>query len=242
MSDCIHPYAKPLAVPGLYQCSVCGEMFSKQEKTVKHKVENWPMPGVHYAFNTGGVLWTNTQMKLAEQGSTGWMNIPLKIVLKYGWYISVIGMDDYLVMPVTRKKLNVFYSSRRLTNNGGPKYKYPPCGMDCKRVWTSSDVLGDPVALAEGVADAAYVSELLDSIALMGSFLSQEVFDLVKGRTVLVMMDGDMKGIGATTKILQELKGAKIVIPVFMPEEKDPTDLSYTKILREIKFQAGIRL
>ncbi len=167
----------------------------------------------------------------------GWSRIPFKIAKKYGWYISVTTTGEYLVMPILRASRPVFESARRLTGDGS-KYIYPK-GVD-KHVWLSGKI-GNVALIAEGVADAAYLSQLGSSIALLGSFVGPEVVTLTKkkGVSTLLLFDGDIKGREATIKALTLLPWAK---PVFLPEDKDPTDLSLNALRKLILKQTGVKL
>src|SRR5574341_670471 len=140
-----------------------------------------------------------------------WPNILHRIAQKYGWYGSVIGMDDYLIMPIVRNKLIVGYSARRITDNGGKKYLLP--SGRAKRPWFSWEFAGTrkdlpepwPIFVAEGVADAAYLSALGPAMATLGTYAE------LPEQAIITVMDGDAKGIEAAFRLVQEQKKRGII-------------------------------
>lgn len=216
-----HAYVRKIA-PDKAICLDCGRFLD-----LKAKNENKGpliMPPLLYDFD-----------KYTWPMWNPWPNISLKLAEKYGWYGSVIGMDDYLVMPIFRRKLPVGYSARRITNNGGKKYRLPK--DRAKYIWQSSDSLRLPVLVGEGVADAVWLSQLGSSVALLGSY--GEIPEL----PIITVMDGDEKGIEAAFRIVQEQKKKGIVgaQAVILPGG-DPTDYTLKELSKIITDQTGVRL
>lgn len=215
---CSHSYSRP--VGDYYVCYSCGEIF---KKTKPHMMVA-EMPPVIYRLDRS--IWKDI---------TPWPNISYEVANRYGWYITVIRNDDYLVMPVFEKKNPIFYSARRLTDNGGLKYMTPK-GVQ-KRIWKSKDRLKSPILLAEGIADAAYLSQLSDSVAVLGSY-GDIAFP------VIIMFDADTHGIDAAFRLLEKQQkngifGSKVVI---LPDGGDPTDYSLPDLRKIIKERVGVLL
>jgi DNA primase len=159
-----------------------------------------------------------------------WGGIPLQLAKKYGWYVTQDNFGIRLVMPIFRKGEPVFYASRDLTGNAYLKYTYPK-GVE-KQVWISKDKLVSPVVLTEGIADAVYASQVFPSVvALLGNYLMESVIPLLVGKVVVVMLDGDIRGFEGTARIVQGLLRKGIAVtPVYLPEGKDPTDLTLEQL------------
>jgi DNA primase len=165
---------------------------------------------------------------------TPWPLISATLAVKYGWYASFLNGRQYLVMPIFRNGVPVYYSAR-LLGEGQPAYKYLyPTGVK-KLYWTSSDALEDPIIICEGVADAVYCSSIGSSIAVLGSYYNGSLDDKLAGHHVALVLDGDAPGILAAMTIKQNLKNVKSVKVVILPGEKDPTDFEVCK-LREIVY------
>ncbi len=192
-----------------------------------------PLP-VHYGL---------TEITWERDRPESWMRIPFIVAHKNGWYISVTAHGDYLVMPIFRNGKQVFYSARRLRGEGS-KYIYPK-GVD-KRVWISHNMERGidirRVFLVEGAADAAYLTFLFSkwagAIGLLGSYLSPEVFTLTEGMIIYTMFDGDVKGREATMGVQKKMPWS---IPIFLPRDADPTDLTKRE-LHSIMKQQGIKI
>lgn len=165
--------------------------------------------------------------------------IPFELADKYHWYVSVIGMDDYLIMPVSVNRKEVFYSARRLTNNGGLKYRTPPVGTGGKYVFFTEGIAKAKwVFIVEGIADAVWVSGIYPAIALLGTYWNDSLIPILKGKKVIATFDGDMPGIGATAGVLNACILAGIECNFLrLPNKKDPTDLSYAQIRALMKRQ-----
>ena len=220
---CSHPYLKKLS-PDASVCTECGMIIKKQGRI--YDITPLQMPPVVYILTPE--RWEEIKP---------WPLMPFKIVKKYGWYISFIYGRQYLVMPVFEKGEGpVFYSARCIEKDCPKKYKYNTPENRERRMWTSGR-LGKVVLVGEGIADAAYLSQLAPSLALLGSHGELS-------RPVITITDGDQAGIEAAFKIQQALKAKGIVgsNAVMLPPGKDPTDLTLAELRKIIKAQTGVRL
>ena len=227
MIECSHPYIKKLA-PGSGVCLECGAIVTKQSKV--YDTSPLQMPPV--IFELTPVYWEQVRP---------WPLISYELAKKYGWYVSMIQGRFYLVMPVLLKKVPVFYSARCLLawNSllGCPKeFKYTTPAGRARKMWSSGG-RGKYKLYGEGIADAAYLSQLAPSRALLGS--SWSVLDYA-----ILVLDGDAKGIEAAFKIVQDARkrGMVNVKTVLLPPGKDPTDVPIEKLRKLIKEQTGVEL
>jgi hypothetical protein len=192
-------------------CLQCKQFIKAEE--VQDKCEEPKLPPE--IFGISERLWKTV---------SPWPLMPFETAKKYGWYITIIGLDDYLVMPIWRNGEAVFYSARNLSNNGGPKYNYQKGAK--REYWTSRDTMESPIVICEGVADAAYVSNVADSIALLSNYYNNSLNSTLAGKRVIVALDGDTVGITSAFTIAKQLKGlVKSVSVVTLPDGLDPTDL-----------------
>lgn len=162
-----------------------------------------------------------------------WPFMPYEAVRRYDWYITMIGSDEFLVMPITRGGKNVSFSARRLSGSGN-KYHYQ-AGVR-KAYWLSEDTLpNSPIIMCEGVADAAYCSFLGSSIGVLGSYYDGSLDDLLRNRNVALLFDCDGAGLVASMRIATHIqKVAKNCKVVVLPYKKDPTDLELPKLRERI--------
>lgn len=215
-NSCNHAY-KIKRGPLLF-CLQC-KQFIKAEKEDRECTELQLPPEI---YNITEKLW---------QKVSPWPLMPFETVKRYGWYITIIGLDDYLVMPVLRDGVPVFYSARCLTKRGGKKYHYQTGAK--KHYWISNDKMESPIVLCEGVADAAYTANVADSIAILGNFYDSSVDSYLVDKRVLVALDGDAIGFTSAVRIAKQLKqaGVKEVEVISLPDNQDPTDIP----LQELK-------
>lgn len=225
---CSHPYVHRVN-DGLL-CLDCGAVIKPQEKV--YSTEPLVMPP--FIFQLTEAYWKDRNP---------W-RISRKMALKYRWYGSIIYNREYLVMPIYDHAASsepVFYSARCLTEcETAPKYDTP---KDYKRVmWKSWEFVdlssptdGDYVLIGEGVADAAWLSQLGPSIALLGSHGELN-------RPFILVLDGDERGINAAFEIVQEAKRAGLVDAktVVLPAGADPTDVPVDELRSIIFEQTGV--
>jgi hypothetical protein len=163
-----------------------------------------------------------------------WPNIPYQLVQEYEWYISFMQNSEYLIMPVIRDGVQVYFSARKLDDGPGPKYYYQKGTK--KEYWVSKGFPKDIVCIGEGVADAIYLSLFGSSIGILGSHYDGSLDKMLQGRLVFVVMDSDPAGVAASLCIAAHCdKIARKTKIVTLPKGLDPTDLA-PKDLREAIF------
>lgn len=221
--QCSHPYIKKLG-PGKLLCLECGEVIEKQIKVYDTSVLQ--MPPVIYGITEA--LWNQIKP---------WPLMPFALVKKYGWYVSFLYGRQYLIMPVFRNKKPVFYSARCLEKcEKRFKYSYPENRE--KAPWKSPKKgRSKYVLVGEGLADAAYMSQLATARALLGSYGELP-------EHVIIIMDGDIKGIEAAFRIVQTMRKQGIVdaLTVMLPPGKDPTDMPLAELRKIIYEQTTVKL
>jgi DNA primase len=157
-----------------------------------------------------------------KHGDVPWPRIDASLVKKYGWYVAELYGRDVLVMPIYRGGRPVFYSGR-VIGEQLTKFKYTyPAGY-AKVHWLSSDNLSesDTVFVAEGAADAAYLSNVGASIGLLGMHYDGSLNHLLEGKKIIVAMDGDYAGVIGGIRVGSQLPGSP---RIFTLPSKDPTD------------------
>jgi 5S rRNA maturation endonuclease (ribonuclease M5) len=226
MPTCTHPYAKRIS-PDKLICLDCGVFFNPATK--KPTGETITLPPNIYGIDQA--FW---------KAINPWPLMPYEIAHKFEWYVSLIYGARYLVMPVLIKDKPVFYSAR-LLEKGRPLPKYTtPEGVG-KTYWTHLDKRDKTIFLAEGIADAAYLSQLGSSVAVLGSYYDGSLDALLKNKRLIIVMDGDARGVEAAFKIAQSFKkkGHVNVNAVILPSGQDPTDLTKAQLKRTISKQVG---
>ncbi len=218
---CNHAYTRKIS-PDKAICLDCGRLL---ELHGKNRDKDKPLVMLPHLYTFDNYTWSKWNP---------WPLIPLRIAEKYGWYGSVHGMDDYLVMPIFRNGLPVNYSARRITNNGGKKYLVP--ADRTRYMWQSTDKLTPPVLVGEGVADAAWLSGIRNSVALLGNSGDLDM-------PLVIMLDGDSKGIEGAFRIFENqrkrgLFGSSVVVL----SAGDPTDYTIQELKQIIRDQTGVRL
>lgn len=230
---CDHAYVHKFA-PDKLICWTCGAIISVNEKKQKKEIVLPPR-----IYDITPPLWEQIRP---------WPLMPFSVVKKYDWYISMLFGADYLVMPVVRDGKPMFYSARRLPSYvyglTGNARKYL-CPKDVGKVyWQSKRKLTEPILISEGIADAAYLSQLSSSVALLGPYYDGSLNKQLDGKLCLIVMDGDEPGVEAAFSIDQSLRreGHVKLNVVMLPTGKDPTDLVLNSLRRIIKFQTGVEL
>jgi len=216
--DCSHAYRVKSGI--LWYCLKCKEFFKDSDEQQEYSPVQMP-PKIY--------LITERLWRIVSP----WPNIQFSVPKKYGWYISIIGIDEYLIMPVFKEGKPVFFSARKLTKYNGMKYKYPTGGK--KELWTSGE-LKSPVIFCEGIADAAYVSVCnYSSVALLGSWYNSSLDTKLSGLDIILLFDGDVAGVVAAANVRKSLSGVNSVKTVCLPEGLDPTDLPIEELKELIR-------
>lgn len=219
---CVHAYRKPTGGL-LWFCYDCRQMFIPQT-TAKMEAAAIAMPPV---------IWDITERLWQE--IRPWPLMPFKIVKRYGWYISMLHGHQYLIMPIVRNKQAVFYSARLLDKvKGAKKYDYPSGAT--KTCWLSNEKLLSPVFMAEGVADAAYLSLVGSSVAVLGNYYGGSLDEQLTGKRVIIALDGDAVGFTSAVRIADKIrKIASHVNVLQLPDNADPTDIELPQLKKMIK-------
>jgi hypothetical protein len=205
---CPHSYVIPHGI--FMYCLLCHQLMPAELDFTRKYVEAIMPPRI---FDITEPLWNKIRP---------WERIPFSLVTKYAWYISVINSLEYLVMPIFRMGKPMFFSARKISEKTGLKYSYP---QDAKKLhWLSDDNLTSPIVICEGVADAAYVSLIHNSIALLGNFYDGSLDEQLKGNDVLIALDGDSVGVYSAMEIYKHLAPLANVKVIVFPDEKEPPD------------------
>lgn len=223
-NNCSHAYCKPAGF--LWWCFDCKSFF-KPEENKKSSLAKMP-PVI---FRITERLWEEI---------APWPLMPFKVVKKYGWYISILQGFQYLIMPITRNGKPAFYSARLLEKNTKlKKYDYP-YGVS-KEYWLSDDQLESPVVFfGEGVADAAYMSQLGSSVGLLGNYYNGTLDAQLAGKTVVIVLDSDV--VGFTSAVRISCKFSPFITKILMlPEGCDPTDIKLPELRKRVR-ALGVKL
>lgn len=190
-----------------------------------------------------------------------WPKFPFELVEKFGFYLAnlkgrVMVKDEwqgyegvYLVMPVTRlidspvkgkkaSEVAVSFSARLIAgSDDAPKYVIP--SDVTKHYWISSPTLGKKgsvVFMCEGIADAAYLTPLGESMGLLGLNYDGILNNLLKDKTVVIALDGDFMGAATSTRLASycSLVAQKAVI-LPLGAGKDPTDFTHDQLKKMVK-------
>jgi len=171
-----------------------------------------------------------------------WKNIPFSCADKFGFYLaalhgrvrqekdSFVNYDGmYLIMPIFRGGEAVSFSARLLAGGDhSPKYVIPTNVQ--KSYWLSKEPLkAKTVFVCEGIADAAYLSEIGDSVALLGVNYDGSLDDALRSKSVIIALDGDTIGAVQGMKLAYSLsdRGCKGVRILPLAPGTDPTDYSH---------------
>lgn len=159
---------------------------------------------------------------------------PLEIAEKYaiGYVEHESAMPiiaDSLIIPIFFEKQLVAWQARRLVYAGKNKYITSP-GAKISRIFYNWDASADYeyAILVEGVFDVWRLGP--PALALFGTHLSQNQVELLRSRykTVFILLDGDAK---EKMEILSKrLLGFVEVVPVALPGNCDPADISFHEL------------
>jgi hypothetical protein len=166
-----------------------------------------------------------------------WYNIPLTVSRKFKWYTTEFDGIPFLVLPVYRDSKMVFWTSRNLKSDD-PKYISAP-GVK-KQYWLSGeDYPTKDLFICESIADAAYMSQIGQSVGLMGTKYDGSLDNWMKSaRRIVIAFDGDAIGRVQGMVLARYLSDQKIGKKVLMlptPIGKDPVDMQIQELEEVIR-------
>jgi DNA primase len=160
-----------------------------------------------------------------------------------GFYPGSGLMQGRIVIPIHNPRGELVAYAGRAVNGGGPKYKLPigfRKSLEIFNVHRAATAGSDTVVLVEGYFDCLRVHQagFRCVVALMGCALSgpQEELLLERFKTVLLMLDGDKAGRGASRAITARLSRRCSVAEVRVPDDAQPDQLPPEVVRRLLKF------
>jgi DNA primase len=149
-----------------------------------------------------------------------------------GFYSGTGLMQGRIVIPIHNPRGELVAYAGRAVNGGGPKYKLPMGfrkSLEIFNVHRAATAGSDRVIVVEGYFDCLRVHQagFRCVVALMGCALSgqQEELLLERFKTVLLMLDGDKAGRGASRAIAARLSRRCSVGVVCVPDGAQPDQL-----------------
>lgn len=171
------------------------------------------------------------------QFSSPWYNLPISLHNRYRFYTAFINGSKFLVLPVYRDGKAVFYTARNLESD---EPKYVSALRVKKQYWLSDEhyPIGD-LFICEGIADAVYMSQIGQSIALLGTNYNGTLDSWMKSANrIIIAFDGDAVGRIHGMQLARELSDKQIGKRVFLlpiPMNLDPVDLKLDQLQNLIK-------
>lgn len=149
-----------------------------------------------------------------------------------GFYSGTGLMQGRVVIPIHNPRGELLAYAGRAVNGGGPKYKLPigfRKSLEVYNVHRAATASSDRVIVVEGYFDCLRVHQAGSRcvVALMGCALSgqQEELLLERFQAVLLMLDGDEAGRGASRAIAARLSRRCSVGVVRVPDGAQPDQL-----------------
>ena len=178
--------------------------------------------------------------------------IVIKYMLKYNLTDFEVGLSrfgwsrglDRLIMPVYVEEELVYWQGRNLgeVTEDRPKYKnvYLSGSRDIfAKFYRRDRCLGladeNTVVLVEAIISAVKLSRHVDSIALLGSYISPSILELVEQyKTVLIWLDPDKKPVSIKESIRMQMLSGKAVKSVLT--DKKPKQYNDKDIICNLNF------
>ena len=155
-----------------------------------------------------------TRAKSAEEnldGATSYLSLRgIDLAVAREWHLGCL--NGRLIIPYNNQEGELRGLAERALHDQSPKYKFSP-GMKKSEMLFGLDRVYDDerLALVEGFFDCISVNQAgIPAVALGGTDLSDEQIELLKGREVIVAMDGDKAGRQAALRIIERLQIAGI--------------------------------
>jgi DNA primase len=159
-----------------------------------------------------------------------------------GFYSGSGLMQGRIVIPIHNPRGELVAYAGRAVNGGGPKYKLPigfRKSLEIFNVHRAATAGSDTVVVVEGYFDCLRVHQagFPRVVALMGCTLSgsQEALLLERFRRVVLMLDGDDAGRGASRAIAGQLSTRCSVGVVHVPDGAQPDQLPPEVIQRLLR-------
>ena len=141
-------------------------------------------------------------------------------------------MRNRLYIPITHKHELVGWQCRALRPNMGPKYLNAPNMRKSALLYNYDQAANQPfVVIVEGVPAVWRLG--IAAVCLFGKSMSMMQQNLIArtwaGKPVFLMLDNDAKAEMAQAKELLARQSLQ-VIPIDLPDERDPADYSFNEI------------
>ena len=205
----------------------------------------WPKEGGDQPSPRSGGVWSGlpeaSRPTRIEWDSWAPWPLQCEIAWIFGWRLTevgylvhaypglepFVGRCMYLILPVHDQAGHPVWFTARAMGEAPRPYLQPP-GL-APVYWRSWHFVPRKkkslLAITEGIADAAFLSQRCDSIALCGMRYDGSLDFELRGRDVMIALDGDAPGYAASTVVGQQMiaAGARSVRLVAYAG-KDPTD------------------
>lgn len=156
-----------------------------------------------------------------------------------GFYSGSGLMQGRIVIPIHNRRGELVAYAGRAVNGDGPKYKLPigfRKSLEIFNVHRAATAGSDTVVIVEGYFDClrVYQAGFPYVVALMGCALSgaQEVLLLERFQRIVLMLDGDAAGRGASRAIADRVSMRSSVGVVHVPDGAQPDQLPSEVIQR----------
>lgn len=147
---------------------------------------------------------------------------------EYGhFYFTRFHEKPFLVLPVYRDGKMVFWTARNLLDN---EPKFMSAHGSKKQYWLSDEQYptGD-LFIAESIADACYLSQLGQSVGLLGTSYNCSLDNWLKSSSrIIIAFDGDTVGRVQGMMLARYLRDMEICEKIFVlpvPDNTDPVDM-----------------
>jgi len=226
---CKHNYKVYFKATDTFWCFDCKTLLSSawfpKVETKKYK-KLIGMPPIFEDFTSG--RWYEL---------SPWSHISYQLAKNNMFYFGCLYDKEYIILPVLRSGNPVFYQARSIDKNINKKYKYMgPKGV-AKQAWFSQKQnINGPIFICEGIADAVYMSQFGNSMAIMGLNINSETELLIKEYdTAVLCLDNDFPGDIAALSIALQLRKYMRIYYLSLEKGKDPTEYSFTDMEKLIK-------
>lgn len=143
---------------------------------------------------------------------------------------SLSEVKNRLIMPINFLNETVGIAMRRTNENDMPKWLFQPPQFEKKKIlYNLEDKWYDRIVIVEGIFDVwAFADISVDSIAVLGKYISTEQRDLLVKHTldVVLAFDGDDAGIEATCDAIIQLRNTFNLQVINFPLGLDSNDVN----------------